>query len=252
MRSLYELDKREFGAFVAGQRRALGLTQRQLADRLGVTDKAVSKWETGQSLPDVTLLVPLAGALGVTATELLECRRVEEAEPMDSARVEQLVQTALNLSDEHARPAARVRRGRLGWYCACLAAGAAGLWLLHTADSFWFEQAVTMTGLSALFGLWFCFWARERLPAFYDENKLSFVSDGMFRLNIAGVYFNNRNWPHILRTGRTWCLASMAISPWFCLLCDRIMPESMFWVAVLLAYLGTLFVPIVVAAKRHQ
>lgn len=70
---MYELDKGKFGRFVAGRRHELGLTQR--ASRLGVSDKAVSKWETGQSLPDVALVVPLAEALGVSASELLECRR---------------------------------------------------------------------------------------------------------------------------------------------------------------------------------
>lgn len=50
-------------------------TQRQMADLLGVSDKAVSKWETARGLPDVTLLEPLAGALGVSVAELLsgEC-----------------------------------------------------------------------------------------------------------------------------------------------------------------------------------
>lgn len=50
-------------------------TQRQMAELLGVSDKAVSKWETARGLPDVTLLEPLAGALGVSVAELLsgEC-----------------------------------------------------------------------------------------------------------------------------------------------------------------------------------
>ncbi len=47
------------------------LTQRQLARALGVTDKAVSKWESGRGLPDITLVEPLAQALGVSVAELL-------------------------------------------------------------------------------------------------------------------------------------------------------------------------------------
>ena len=48
-----------------------GLTQRALAEALGVTDKAVSKWETARGLPDITLVEPLAQALGVSVAELL-------------------------------------------------------------------------------------------------------------------------------------------------------------------------------------
>jgi transcriptional regulator with XRE-family HTH domain len=49
VRAVYELDKSRFGAFVAQLRREKGWTQRQLAERLFVSDKAVSKWETGVS-----------------------------------------------------------------------------------------------------------------------------------------------------------------------------------------------------------
>lgn len=48
-----------------------GLTQRELAAAVGVTDKAVSKWESGRGLPDISLIEPLAGALEVSVTELL-------------------------------------------------------------------------------------------------------------------------------------------------------------------------------------
>lgn len=48
-----------------------GLTQKALADAVGVTDKAVSKWETGRGLPDLSLLEPIARALGVSIAELL-------------------------------------------------------------------------------------------------------------------------------------------------------------------------------------
>ncbi|MBM6867985.1 helix-turn-helix domain-containing protein [Collinsella tanakaei] len=52
-------------------REARGLTQRDIAERIGVTDKAVSKWESGRGLPDISLVEPLAGALGVSIAELL-------------------------------------------------------------------------------------------------------------------------------------------------------------------------------------
>lgn len=54
------MDNQKFGAFVARLRKEQNLTQKELADRLNVTDKAVSKWETGKGFPDVKLLEPLA------------------------------------------------------------------------------------------------------------------------------------------------------------------------------------------------
>ncbi len=64
------VEKTKFGAFVARRRREQGLTQKALAEKLHVTDKAVSKWERGLSYPDVTLLEPLAETFGPGVTEL--------------------------------------------------------------------------------------------------------------------------------------------------------------------------------------
>ena len=69
------MNKERLGNFIGGERRSLGLTQKDLAARLHVTDKAVSKWERGMSYPDVTLLEPLAAALDLTVEELMACRR---------------------------------------------------------------------------------------------------------------------------------------------------------------------------------
>lgn len=59
------------GTIVRRLRESRGLTQSRLAEQLGVSDKAVSKWETGRSYPDISLLEPLAQALGVSILELL-------------------------------------------------------------------------------------------------------------------------------------------------------------------------------------
>ena len=59
------------GAVIRRLREEKGLTQLQLGERIGVIDKTVSKWETGKGLPDITLLEPLAAALGVSLMELL-------------------------------------------------------------------------------------------------------------------------------------------------------------------------------------
>ena len=59
------------GAVIKALREKKMLTQAQLADQLGGSDKTISKWETGRGLPDITLLEPLAGALSVSVPELL-------------------------------------------------------------------------------------------------------------------------------------------------------------------------------------
>ncbi len=59
------------GVIIKRLREKKTLTQSQLAEQLGVTAKAVSKWETGKGLPDITLIQPLAGALGASVSELM-------------------------------------------------------------------------------------------------------------------------------------------------------------------------------------
>lgn len=65
----------QFGAFIAQLRKEHQMTQLELADRLHVTDKAVSKWETGKGFLDLKLLEPLAQALDVSLVELLQGAR---------------------------------------------------------------------------------------------------------------------------------------------------------------------------------
>ena len=65
------MDQIKIGAFIAERRKAKGLTQLQLAERLGITDRAVSKWENGRSLPDSGIMLELCEILGISVNELL-------------------------------------------------------------------------------------------------------------------------------------------------------------------------------------
>ena len=64
------MDSLKTGALIAEARKEKNMTQRELASALHVSDRAVSKWERGAGFPDVSLLEPLADALGLTVTEL--------------------------------------------------------------------------------------------------------------------------------------------------------------------------------------
>ena len=66
------------GIFISQRRKELSLNQKQLAERLNVTDKAVSKWETGRSAPDISMLEPLAEALEVSVVEILKGEKIEK------------------------------------------------------------------------------------------------------------------------------------------------------------------------------
>lgn len=78
----------EFGNFLYSLRKEKGMTQQELADRLRLTNKAISKWETGEAFPETAQLVPLADVFGVSVDELLRGRRsapVANAVPQPTA-----------------------------------------------------------------------------------------------------------------------------------------------------------------------
>ena len=78
VRDMEQIDRERFGTFLSELRKEKSFTQQELADRLFVSNKAVSKWERGLSLPDISLLTPLADILGVTVAELLKGERLAE------------------------------------------------------------------------------------------------------------------------------------------------------------------------------
>lgn len=71
------MDIEKTGAFIKAQRTVLNMTQKELAEKIGCTDKAVSRWETGKGLPDISFLIPLSDELKVTVNELLNGEKLE-------------------------------------------------------------------------------------------------------------------------------------------------------------------------------
>ena len=65
------MDLVKIGKYIAGKRKDLGMTQKQLAEKLGMSDKSVSKWERGVCLPDVSVYSELCQILGISINEFL-------------------------------------------------------------------------------------------------------------------------------------------------------------------------------------
>lgn len=134
------MTKQTFGATISALRKERGMTQLELARQMGVTDKAVSKWERNLSFPDVASLPKLAEVLGTSVDELLEVKTATQEEPA-GRRVTTLVElvlkavalamgvgvAALTIMDE-VEP--RNALGLLGIGVACLAL----VQLMHTPD----------------------------------------------------------------------------------------------------------------------
>ncbi len=72
------MDQIKIGKFISNCRKEKGLTQVKLAEHLGVTDRAVSKWETGKSLPDASIMLELTEALDISVNELLTGEKIKQ------------------------------------------------------------------------------------------------------------------------------------------------------------------------------
>ena len=115
------MENQKFGAFVAQLRKEQNLTQKELADRLNVTDKAVSKWETGKGFPDIKLLEPLAQILGISLVELIQGER-SQTENLSMDEADKVVSQAMDQSQKHtARRYLRLLRWMLIAICVYLA-----------------------------------------------------------------------------------------------------------------------------------
>ncbi len=255
---MYEINKEAFAAFLTQQRKEKGWTQKELADRLFVSDKAVSKWERGLSLPDISLLIPLADCLGVGVAELLEGKRTEN--PAEAENVEILVKKALSLSEEDPEQAKKRRRERVFLFAAAAVMGVmeylVGGWLLSRAGyGNGFGALPVFEALGLIFGLYFWCFMKEKLPLYYDENRIGFYTDGFLKINFPGVSFNNANWPHMVKAFRIWSIVTILTAPLLNIILTLLPIKEEAWLAcqmaALVIFLAGLFLPVYLVAGKE-
>jgi transcriptional regulator with XRE-family HTH domain len=110
MKGGFRMDQKKIGAFLKDLRREKEITQEQLAEELGVSGRTISRWETGNNMPDISLLVEIAEYFDVSISEIIKGERKSEdmkeeakevAENMSDyakAEKEQLVKSIRNMS----------------------------------------------------------------------------------------------------------------------------------------------------------
>lgn len=209
-------------------------------------------------MPNISLLIPLSEVLDVTVTELLKGETMPAGEKLEIGEVEGLVKRSMDLS----RPERRFTPEKKCWiprYLLTILICAAEVLLLLGMG--WtipelLSNVVLVIGLMLIIAFYFCFCVRERLPKYYDENKISVFCDGPLHMNMPGVTFNNRNWPHILKAVRISAMVTPVTFPLlFMLLTLLVGAERLFvlFLSLTLVFtLGGLFVPIYVAAWRNK
>lgn len=178
---------------------------------------------------------------------------MEEGETLAPEETEELLRRALELTPQGTR---RPKKSSVAVYLISLAISALELavligragWRPGSEDVFFW----LLESFGAVFGAYFFLLVKNRLPKFYDENRINYYTDGLIRIHMAGVSFNNKNWPRILTAFRAWSASALVIAPALCYALDRLtVPDSPWRIVVTLAVLlGGLFIPAYIAAAK--
>lgn len=138
------MDPKEFGGFVLTCRKDLGLSQSELAQKLGVTAKAISRWERGVGFPDIRLLEPLADALNITLIELMQSKRMEPSLPAERA-ISMVSDSVASIEEQKERTRKQKRDMTLGLLLIGISAGF--LWCLgcfYSFERWWISGALRL------------------------------------------------------------------------------------------------------------
>ena len=252
---MYQINNEKFGQFLAEVRKEKQMTQKDLADKLFVSDKTVSKWERGNSMPNVTLLIPIADILGITVTELLQGEKLKENKTLNSDVVETLVVNSLDLSLRDT-----IHQRKKNWIFAFLISiGVVVIEaILLTVSGISIEQmgdSLYISLLMLLFASWLCIFVKELLPTYYDTNKVNFVSQGIFRIHMAGLSFNNANWGYVLTVFRVFTLGTAILYPIICYISFLVGGISLWntvkYPAIIILLIGMLATTYIVG-KKHE
>ena len=251
---MYQINNEKFGKFLSEMRKEKSMTQKELADKLFVSDKTVSKWERGNSMPNVTLLMPISDVLGITVTELLKGEKISENNSLNTDEVEKLVINSLDLSVRDT-----IRQRKKNWiYAFLISIGVViAQAILMTVSGITIEQmrdSIYISFLMLIFAVC-CIFVKEVLPPYYDKDKINFVSQGVFKIHMPGLAFNNGNWIYLLTVFRLFTLGVAILAPILCYLCISIGGVDL-WNSIkcpsILILLAGLIVATYIVGKKYE
>lgn len=253
-------DKEKIGRFLLELRKEKGYTQKEVAEKLMVSDKAVSKWETGVGMPDISMLIPIATLFEISVTELLKGERLKSGELVDKHSVEDMLKATISMAETDNTEYKKCKNRNITVYSICLIISVLEIFGLRLLGMSWEEMGVTIFTfvlLAAFFAGYFALFAKQRIPSFYDENKLNFYSDGFLRMNIPGVHFNNSNWLPIVRAICFVLSISMVVIPLLHGGLFLLRGYIVYWDIISMIVIGTgfvigLFAPIYVVARKYE
>lgn len=213
---MYQISNEKFGQFLTEMRKERQMTQKELADKLFVSDKTVSKWERGNSMPNVALLIPIADVLGITVTELLKGEKLNGERALDNHEVETPAVNSLDLSLRNSIRGRKKNRLAAFFISTAIVIIEAIILTLSGVSVKYMGESLYISLLMLLFAGWLCIFAKDLLPEYYDTNKINFVSQGIFRVHMAGLSFNNANWEYVLTVFRVFTLGTAILYPFLC------------------------------------
>ena len=188
------MDQEKIGSFIQTCRKEVGLTQAVLAERLGITDRAVSKWETGKSLPDSSLMLPLCQELHITVNELLTGERLDTMVTYQKMAEENLLQ--LHALEEEANKKRLSLEWVIGFFGIVVLFGAIAVACL--VEMPWWGRTIIGAGggisfmIAMCYGLWI-----EQDAGYYECPECG----ERYKPTYFDVFFA----PHMGRTRRLRC-----------------------------------------------
>lgn len=157
------MDQLKIGKFIAECRKKNGLTQMQLAEKLNITDRAISKWENGKSLPDSSIMLELCEVLGITVNDLLSGEVVTMNDNKNSEKLLLEIVKEKEKSDERLLTIEIV----IGTISAVLSL-ALVLVSAYAPMTNWLRIVLGGTGFVFLFVIAFCMLKIEQVAGYYE------------------------------------------------------------------------------------
>lgn len=178
------MDAEKFGTFIAAVRKEKNMTQAQLAEKIHVTDKAVSRWERGVGFPDINMIEPLADALEISVLEIMKWEKIMKTE-ISNKVVSEAMADIFQLAEKQ-----RIddrRNTMLAGVCIVLAL----ITVIFIGKNAWFEVLIFYTAVLAAAISW-CYYHEAKDEESRKIYRGFLLGAAVFILSVGNIFFRLR------------------------------------------------------------